>query len=183
MYDTKLVLQFLESKQGTEYVFKGWIELLPEFNADFELRRIMFGFASLLRVNLTELPQIVLESLPGLLHEMTKLTKKILEIREDADYEDEEEEEVDEENEEEFKKTIKKLQKFNNKRGGIHDKDFDDDDDDMDPEYDVLEWVAVSQIYDSPLLDVCEILFFKESLERNKIEDLNNVDSPSKHST
>lgn len=58
-YDTPLTIQYLESKGATEFVFKEWIQLLPEYTTDFECQRIMFGLASLLRIDITNFPQVI----------------------------------------------------------------------------------------------------------------------------
>jgi hypothetical protein len=162
-YDPKLTLQFLDSKQATEYVFKGWIELLPEFTVDFELRRILIGFSSLIRVNISELPTLVLNSLPQLLHEMINLTSKILNQREN---EVSDNSEAEEDNEEEYNKTVKKLENFNKKQTtSNNDEDDDDYEDDDDGDYEGLDYANSNPLYDSPLQDLCEVLYFKESLE------------------
>jgi Importin, protein involved in nuclear import len=57
-YNTALTLSHLENKQATEYVFKSWIELFPSFKHDFELRRLLFGLASILRLNVNDLPAV-----------------------------------------------------------------------------------------------------------------------------
>ena len=48
----------MEQKQYTEIFFKALIEGLPLFQYDFEKRRILFGLASLLKINVQELPQV-----------------------------------------------------------------------------------------------------------------------------
>jgi len=57
-YDTFLTLQYLESKGATQFIFETWIGLLPEYTQDFECQRIMFGLASILRVDVRKLPQV-----------------------------------------------------------------------------------------------------------------------------
>jgi len=58
-YDTFLTLQYLESKNATQFIFETWIQLLPEYTQDFECQRIMFGLASILRVDVTKLPPVI----------------------------------------------------------------------------------------------------------------------------
>ena len=48
----------MEQKQYTQNFFKTLIEGLPLFQYDFEKRRILFGLATLLKVNVQELPQV-----------------------------------------------------------------------------------------------------------------------------
>jgi len=164
-YDTFLTLQYLESKGATQFIFETWIGLLPEYTQDFECQRIMFGLASILRVDVRKLPQLLIDSLPGLFQEMVKLSAKIMEIKENGEYEDEAEEDVDAE-----KKALHKLQKANQRNANegidvLNDEEDDDDEDDED--YNDLEGFEQDEKgeYSSPLEDICEVLFFKETLE------------------
>ena len=50
-YNPLLTFQLLEGKQMTVYVFQKWLALMSEFKHDFELRRIIFGFSSILKLN------------------------------------------------------------------------------------------------------------------------------------
>jgi len=49
----------LENKGQTELVFTTWINLLPKFKLDFECERAMIGLASIFRVNVNEMPQVI----------------------------------------------------------------------------------------------------------------------------
>lgn len=132
-YDATLTIGYLQNSGAIELIFTNWTKSLHEFKTDFELRRILFGFASILRLDVTQLPQIVLNSLPGFLHEMIKISQKILDLR-DQDIESEESEA---EEEEDLQKTMEKIEKFNKRqqqKGGDLD---DDDDDDADGDYEV----------------------------------------------
>ncbi len=101
-YDPFLTLQYLESKNATQFVFETWIGLLSEYTQDFECQRIMFGLASILRIDVNQLPNVIinrllfnelskliLTALPGLLKEIVKLSNKIVEIKDNGDFEDE----------------------------------------------------------------------------------------------
>jgi len=160
-YDPILSIQYLESKGATQFVFEKLGEVLSEYNEDFECQRIMLGLSSLLKVDVSNFPQVIIGLLPNLLREMVKLSNKILEIREKAEYEDEAEED------EEEKKTLQRLQRINqNNEQGVDVQNEEDDDDDDDSNYnDLDEFEADAKgTYNSPLEDICEILHFKESL-------------------
>ena len=57
-YNPRLTLGIMEQKHYTEIFFKTLIEGLSLFQFDFEKRRILFGLASLLKINVQELPQV-----------------------------------------------------------------------------------------------------------------------------
>lgn len=57
-YDAELTFQTLESKKITEHIFKAWMEVLPEYNTDFECQRTMFGLASIFKLNVSNIPQV-----------------------------------------------------------------------------------------------------------------------------
>jgi len=53
-----LTLQYLEHKNATELIFQRWMLRMPDFKHSFEFKRVLIGFASLLRVNFNQLPQV-----------------------------------------------------------------------------------------------------------------------------
>lgn len=57
-YDAELTFQTLESKGVTENIFKGWVEILPEYNQDWDCQRNMFGLASIFKLNVSSIPQV-----------------------------------------------------------------------------------------------------------------------------
>ena len=57
-YDAQLTFQYLEGKGTLQFIIQNWIELLPEFNNDYELQRLMLGLASMLRVSVGNLPGV-----------------------------------------------------------------------------------------------------------------------------
>ena len=50
-YDPALAIKTLENRGVTEQLFKQWIDLFDHFKDGFELRRELFGLASLFRLN------------------------------------------------------------------------------------------------------------------------------------
>lgn len=40
----------MENEQQTFFVFSNWIQFMPNFKLEFEIRRILFGLLAILRV-------------------------------------------------------------------------------------------------------------------------------------
>lgn len=55
-YNPLLTMSYLEEVQATEGVFKLWIDKLSTFKHEFELRRILFGLSSILKIPIENLP-------------------------------------------------------------------------------------------------------------------------------
>jgi len=76
----------LDSKGAIEPVFKLWISILPTLKYDYECERCMMGLASIFRATVSEMPEMVRMSLPGLIKALIPLSSKILVLRvEDID--------------------------------------------------------------------------------------------------
>jgi len=85
-YDVNSTLQYLDSKGAIEPIFKLWISILPTLKYDYECERCMMGLASIFRANVSEMPEMVRMSLPGLIKALIPLSSKILVLRvEDID--------------------------------------------------------------------------------------------------
>lgn len=57
-YDPAMTLGVLEERGVTENVFKNWIELFDHFKDGFELRRVLFGLSSILKLEMNNLPKV-----------------------------------------------------------------------------------------------------------------------------
>lgn len=58
-YNPLLTMGYLEEINGTEAVFKLWIDKLSTFKHEFELRRILFGLSSVLKIPIENLPAVI----------------------------------------------------------------------------------------------------------------------------
>jgi len=56
----------LEDNNWTILFFQQWLQGMSLFKKEFELRRIIFGLASILKINAQALPAIVAQRLPDL---------------------------------------------------------------------------------------------------------------------
>jgi hypothetical protein len=189
-YNPSITLLYLIQKSYMETFFNTLVGGISEFAYDFEKRRIMFGLCALFKINMQEMPTLIASALPAIVEKMIKMTSELLELREkdDSDDEAEDDEILDDKA---YQDTVKKLAKFNAKRNGqettFADKDTfnkaqfmqnqqaekkeesdDEEDDDEDEDY---LWNSKAELYyNSPLENVCEILYFKNSLELLKKE-------------
>jgi len=190
-YNSQLTFHVLEQSQMTVPFFASLMKKMSSFKRDFELRRIIFGLASIVGTPPHTLPAIVNERMPEIVKQLAMLSMKArddrLNVLKDNEkyvektnkklqdgFEDEEEESNEDdhsdsdESEREFRENLAKIQKLkrrmNKKKHLGEEEDDDQDEDGEDSDY---EYVAGDlAIYDSALDNVDELVFIKEILER-----------------
>ena len=57
--NAQLMFKILEENQMTIPFFQTWLQFMPEFKKEFELRRVIFGLISILRCSPEAYPQLV----------------------------------------------------------------------------------------------------------------------------
>jgi len=91
-YNPWLTLNYLNQKNLVSSLFQGWFALLPFFKNDFDKIRVMFGLASILKMQQNELPEPIVTSSAGIIKQLVKMTTEILELREKEESYDSKEE-------------------------------------------------------------------------------------------
>lgn len=111
------------------------------------------------------IPQGIVQGLPMFLSEMVKLTTQVLEAREEEDLSNEEEDEdlADElddlKNDLDIKKNTIELGSFKNE-------DLEGDDAIIEDGDDFDDFNERGVLYDSPMDEICEVLFFRNILQK-----------------
>ena len=143
---------------------------MNDFKHDFELRRVIFGFSAILKMNPQQIPQLVFQRLPDIIKHLAYLCMKMNEerlkilndnkkyIEKGVNKEDDSDNE-DLDSEEEFKKTKEKLEQINKE----NEKKMDAEDDDTDSDYEYTGGDLA--LYDSALDDIDELGHVKQLLE------------------
>jgi len=52
-------LAIIENEQQTFFLFSNWLQFMPSFKLEFEIRRILFGILAILKVPGAQMPPIV----------------------------------------------------------------------------------------------------------------------------
>ena len=81
-YNPWLTLNYLTQKNYVSPLFQSLFASLPQFKNDFDKIRVMFGLASIFKMQENEMPPPILTSCAGLIKQLVKLTTEILELRE-----------------------------------------------------------------------------------------------------
>lgn len=81
-YNPWLTLGYLNQKNLIGPIFQNWFALLPHFKNDFDKIRVMFGLASIFKMQEGEMPEQIVSSAAGLIKQLVKLSSEILELRE-----------------------------------------------------------------------------------------------------
>jgi len=161
--NTELTLQYLEHKGATELIFQRWMLRMPDFKHSFEFKRVLIAFASLLRFNIPQLPHLLLTSMKGLMNQMISLTAVINEMREKGL----------------TNFNVLNLKAFSWEHSNRDDqqgisqllsKDKQGEGEYYEEEEDIYDYnldglLDEKDEYKSPLIDTCEVLYFKRSLE------------------
>jgi len=155
---------------------------MKNFKLEFELRRIIFGFVSIVKTPAAQLPELVSSRLPEFAKQLSELVTKVYQKREkvlkdnekfvakggfDSDDDSEgqlvEAEDSDDGNDsaEEFKKIKQQLKKA--KEGQADDDEDFEDDESSDEDYEFS--AGDMQLYDSALDDVDELFIVREALD------------------
>ena len=88
MYNPELTLRYLDSVHFLNNLFETWTLLIPDFTFDFEYRRSLFGFSSLLLVDQRKLPDILQKNMTFIMKKIFFLVVKITEMKEKAEIEE-----------------------------------------------------------------------------------------------
>jgi hypothetical protein len=72
----------LDEMKITHHLFEMWIPLIENMRFDFEYRRTMMAFTSLLLIDYNSLNPVIRDNLPFVVGKVVELCKKITEIKE-----------------------------------------------------------------------------------------------------
>ncbi len=199
-YNTTLTFQILEQNQWTILVFQKWLQHMPTFKKDFELRRVIFGLTAIIKTPAAQLPQVVAQRLPDITKQLVLLSVKMrlerLQVLIDnekhlakgveGNYEDASDDEGMSEDEgseiddDEYQKTLNKLQKARNQNEGkkgdekeeeVEAEEEEDDEDDDDSDYEYAGGDLA--LYDSALDETDEIMFVRDAMQQITQVDMN----------
>lgn len=80
-YNSELTFQLLEQNNWTIPVFQQWLQTMPIFKHDFEIRRVIFGLTAIIKTNPQIIPAIVAQRLPELVRQLALLSLKMKDER------------------------------------------------------------------------------------------------------
>jgi len=63
-YNSQMTFQLIEGANATGPIFQRWLSMMSKFKHDFELRRVIFGLAQVIRTPSSSLPAIIQQRLP-----------------------------------------------------------------------------------------------------------------------
>lgn len=77
VYNAQMTFQLLESQGSTHTVFALWFKNMNEFKKDFELRRLIFGLTSILRLPTSSMPALITQKLNDIMFQLILLCQKM----------------------------------------------------------------------------------------------------------
>ena len=75
--NASITFQVIEKNNMTTTVFSKWLEFMPLFKQEFEIRRVLFGLASMLKCTKDAMPEIVQQRLPFIVSHIETLTTQV----------------------------------------------------------------------------------------------------------
>lgn len=185
-----VTFQTCEANHMTGLLFQTWLEFMPKFSKEFELRRVIFGLVGVLRCPPDQFPALIGAKIATIFQTCADLVCKQYKVRLESVIENEnsikEEQElllqkgadddgfvsdnsmddseggdnIDSDDDAEFIKTKKALAKYNN---GVDINSNESDDDDFDDEYEFQG--GDMGLYDSNLDEIDEIRWMRDTVQ------------------
>lgn len=80
-YNPALTLQIMESQGITAHVFGVWLQSMPLFKKQFDIKLIVLGLSAIFEIRLSALPPLIQQGAKQILEALVKLLKKSEKIR------------------------------------------------------------------------------------------------------
>ena len=79
--NSQVTLQTLEQSSSSLQIIQNWVQFVPKIRLEYELRRIIFGFCSILRTPSNAIPPSIKDQLPLITKQLGILSDRASKVR------------------------------------------------------------------------------------------------------
>lgn len=166
-YNSELTFQALEAENLTDEMLKTWFSNLVTFRKCYELKRVIFGLAAILKNDPRKAPALFSSELSQVMNTVLLLAQTHVKSKQ-KELDQDDEEDADDFNPEEYRNTLLQIQKIRSGEGGLVQEVADELEDDL--IFDDNMWMSGDLgFYESPI-DVDPVLAIRDLLSSLETE-------------